>query len=90
MHTSPILQSECMSFDHSYVQAPIEIFMNSRHPFGLLNSYVFEDYEWTKKSGDFSRFNTKWIPARVPLTALLSGALYATRILDLPHLSLFD
>jgi hypothetical protein len=35
--------------------------------------YVFENYTWEKTSGDFSSFNGKPIPARVPLTALLSG-----------------
>lgn len=36
--------------------------------------YVFDNYTWEKTSGDFSSFNDKPIPARVPLTALLSGA----------------
>jgi hypothetical protein len=35
--------------------------------------YVFENYTWERTSGDFSSFNGKPIPARVPLTALLSG-----------------
>ena len=35
--------------------------------------YVFENYTWDKIPGDFSSFNGKRIPARVPLTALLSG-----------------
>jgi hypothetical protein len=38
-------------------------------------SYVFENYTWDKTvSGDFSNYKGKRIPARVPLTALLSGA----------------
>jgi hypothetical protein len=35
--------------------------------------YVFDNYTWEKTPGDFSSFNGKPIPARVPLTALLSG-----------------
>ncbi|KAH9178049.1 hypothetical protein EDB89DRAFT_1300648 [Lactarius sanguifluus] len=35
--------------------------------------YVFDNYTWDKTPGDFSSFNGKPIPARVPLTALLSG-----------------
>ncbi|KAH9958798.1 hypothetical protein BGW80DRAFT_1564856 [Lactifluus volemus] len=35
--------------------------------------YVFENYTWDKTSDDFSNYNGKPIPVRVPLTALLSG-----------------
>lgn len=45
----------------------------SRHLF-ILRRYVFDNYTWDKSPGDFSTFNGKNpIPARVPLTALLSG-----------------
>ncbi|KAH9955516.1 hypothetical protein BGW80DRAFT_1394029, partial [Lactifluus volemus] len=36
------------------------------------SSYVFENYTWDKTSNDFSNYNGKPIPTRVPLTALLS------------------
>jgi len=41
----------------------------------ILRRYVFDNYTWDKEPGDFSTFsfNGKLIPARVPLTALLSG-----------------
>jgi hypothetical protein len=39
----------------------------------ILARYVFDNYTWDRTSGDFSTFNGKPIPARVPLTALLSG-----------------
>ena len=46
----------------------------------ILARYVFDNYTWDKTSGDFSTFNGKPIPARVPLTALLSGLLPSTRL----------
>ena len=39
----------------------------------MLGRYVFNNYTWDKGPRDFSTFNGKQIPARVPLTALLSG-----------------
>ncbi|KAH9960236.1 hypothetical protein BGW80DRAFT_82001 [Lactifluus volemus] len=50
-----------------------ELVLNAHLAYLTKRIYVFEDYTWSKKAGDFSRFNSKWIPARVPLTALLSG-----------------
>ena len=41
--------------------------------------YVFENYTWDTTPGDFSSFNGKPIPARVPLTALLSGTSHSLR-----------
>ena len=41
--------------------------------------YVFENYTWDKTPGDFSSFNGKPIPAKVPLTALLSGTSHFLR-----------
>jgi hypothetical protein len=46
----------------------------------ILGRYVFDNYTWDKSPGDFSSFNGKTITARVPLTALLSGALHIPRI----------
>jgi hypothetical protein len=46
---------------------------------------VFENYTWEKTPGDFSHFNDKPIPARVPLTALLSGAPRFPRLLPYPY-----
>jgi hypothetical protein len=48
-------------------------------------SYVFENYTWDKTSDDFSNYNGKPIPARVPLTALLSGITLLPRILLALH-----
>ncbi|KAH7885776.1 hypothetical protein F5I97DRAFT_2022601 [Phlebopus sp. FC_14] len=36
-------------------------------------SFVFDDYTWSKDGSQFSYFNSKLIPSRVPLTALLDG-----------------
>jgi len=36
-------------------------------------SYVFQNYTWDTIEGDFSYYKDNRIPARVPLTALLSG-----------------
>ncbi|KAI0246304.1 hypothetical protein BJV78DRAFT_1364921 [Lactifluus subvellereus] len=50
-----------------------ELLLNAHLAYLAKRTYVFENYTWDKRSGDFSRFNRKWIPSRVPLTALLSG-----------------
>jgi hypothetical protein len=42
----------------------------------LSGSYVFDNYTWERTPGDFSSYNGKPIPARVPLTALISGMLH--------------
>ena len=42
----------------------------------ILRRYVFNNYTWDKSPGDFSKFADKTIPARVPLTALISGTLH--------------
>lgn len=38
-----------------------------------LCSYVFQNYTWDFTDGDFAHYKDNRIPARVPLTALLSG-----------------
>ncbi|KAI0245909.1 hypothetical protein BJV78DRAFT_229049 [Lactifluus subvellereus] len=51
-----------------------EMLLNAHLAYLANRTYVFENYTWDKRvSGDFSSFNGKKIPARVPLTALLSG-----------------
>jgi len=47
--------------------------LRTHHSTSFFCSYVFDNYTWDKTPGDFSSFNGKPIPARVPLTALLSG-----------------
>lgn len=37
-------------------------------------SYVFDDYTWEKEGPEFSKFGNNWIPSRIPLSALISGA----------------
>lgn len=37
--------------------------------------YVFQNYTWEPTDGDFAYYKDNRIPARVPLTALLSGML---------------
>ena len=58
--------------------------------FSQSGSYVFENYTWDKTvSGDISSFNGKKIPARVPLTALLSGASpFLSYVMCAPHFTL--
>lgn len=44
--------------------------------FGLTASrrHVFDDYTWDEDGPLYSRFNNeKWIPNRIPLTAIMSG-----------------
>ncbi|KAI0288655.1 hypothetical protein BC826DRAFT_915561 [Russula brevipes] len=50
-----------------------EMVLNAHLAYLAKRTYVFENYTWEQTSSDFSQFNGKPIPARVPLTALLSG-----------------
>ncbi|KAH9966164.1 hypothetical protein BGW80DRAFT_1230443 [Lactifluus volemus] len=50
-----------------------EMVLNAHLAYLAKRTYVFENYTWDKTSDDFSNYNGKPIPARVPLTALLSG-----------------
>ncbi|KAI0289296.1 hypothetical protein BC826DRAFT_1032786 [Russula brevipes] len=50
-----------------------EMLFNAHLAYLAKRIYVFENYTWAKTSGDFSHFNDNPIPARVPLTSLLSG-----------------
>ncbi|KAI0245903.1 hypothetical protein BJV78DRAFT_1136456 [Lactifluus subvellereus] len=57
-----------------------ELLLNAHLAYLAKRTYVFENYTWDKTaSGDFSSFNGKPIPARVPLTALLSGPVAGDR-----------
>jgi len=67
MPTSPTSQTACSS---SILCRP-RAALTPRLLF--FSRYVFDNYTWDKTSDDFSSFNGKPIPARVPLTALLSG-----------------
>lgn len=35
--------------------------------------YVFDDYTWDMDGPEYSKFGDKYIPSRIPLTALISG-----------------
>ena len=39
-------------------------------------SFVYYNYTWRDDGTQFSRFNDKWIPSTIPLTALLAGKLH--------------
>ncbi|KAH7902857.1 hypothetical protein BJ138DRAFT_1131576, partial [Hygrophoropsis aurantiaca] len=38
-------------------------------------SFVFNDYVWNPDGSRYSDYNGKWIPSRIPLTALLGGVM---------------
>jgi len=50
-----------------------EVVLNAYLAYLSKRIYAFENYTWDKGEGDFSQFKGKPIPARVPLTALISG-----------------
>jgi hypothetical protein len=93
---SPCLpfETNVRPFGHHYIrvipvrQGACESARTHATSFSPWGSFVFENYAWDKKAGDFARFNDKWIPSRVPLTALLSGAPLTLRILHSLHLTL--
>ena len=35
--------------------------------------FVFDNYTWDRDGPDYSRFGNKVVPARIPLSALISG-----------------
>jgi hypothetical protein len=42
-------------------------------PIYLLYSYVFDNYTWDRDGPEYSTFNGKLIPSRIPLSAMISG-----------------
>ena len=36
--------------------------------------FVFDNYTWSRGESDYSVYNLKPIPSRIPLTALIKGA----------------
>ncbi|KAI0270422.1 hypothetical protein BC834DRAFT_967221 [Gloeopeniophorella convolvens] len=50
-----------------------EMLFNAHLAYLSKRTYVFDNYTWEKTANDFSDFNGKPIPARVPLTALVVG-----------------
>lgn len=52
---------------------------------GVVNTsdcrFVFDNYTWSRGESDYSVYNLKPIPSRIPLTALIQGA-------RIPHTSL--
>ncbi|PFH46472.1 hypothetical protein AMATHDRAFT_51022 [Amanita thiersii Skay4041] len=52
-----------------------EMILNAFLAFSAKRSFVFYNYTWNHNNGDYSRYNGKLIPSRVPLSALLSGPL---------------
>ncbi|KAH9958137.1 hypothetical protein BC827DRAFT_617814 [Russula dissimulans] len=50
-----------------------QIIFNAHLAYHSKRIYVFENYTWDTTSGDYSNFQGNPIPARVPLTALISG-----------------
>lgn len=52
-----------------------EHFVNSLLAYKSKRSFVFDNYTWNRDGPIFSDFNGKFIPSRIPMTALISGPL---------------
>ncbi|KIY44977.1 hypothetical protein FISHEDRAFT_50228 [Fistulina hepatica ATCC 64428] len=50
-----------------------EMILNTQLAFLTKRSMVFDNYTWSRDPADYSSFNGKLIPARVPLSTMLSG-----------------
>jgi len=72
---TPILRT----FPSERRSTPTLVHLSPRHLL-ILRRYVFDNYTWDKSPGDFSTFAGKPIPARVPLTAIVSGILPLARM----------
>lgn len=41
-------------------------------------SFVFDNFTWERGVSDYSTYNDKLIPARIPLSAIISGTLHVS------------
>lgn len=57
----------------TYVSYPFFIDSNANDML-VADRYVFDDYVWNRDGIEYSRFNGKLIPSRIPRSALISGA----------------
>ncbi|KAH9852578.1 hypothetical protein C2E23DRAFT_188882 [Lenzites betulinus] len=50
-----------------------ELFLNAYLAYRNDRAFVFDNYTWSRDEGDYSLYNLKPIPSRIPLTALIRG-----------------
>ncbi|KAM5537139.1 hypothetical protein V8D89_009285 [Ganoderma adspersum] len=50
-----------------------ELFLNSYLAYRTNRAFVFDNYTWSRGESDYSVYNLKPIPSRIPLTALIQG-----------------
>ncbi|KAI0646357.1 hypothetical protein C8Q79DRAFT_1050023 [Trametes meyenii] len=50
-----------------------ELFLNAYLAYRTERAFVFDNYTWSREQGDYSLYNLKPIPSRIPLTALIRG-----------------
>ncbi|THH30230.1 hypothetical protein EUX98_g3949 [Antrodiella citrinella] len=50
-----------------------EVIVNAYLAYSSGRTFVFDNYTWNSDGGDYTRYNGKLIPSRIPLTAFLSG-----------------
>lgn len=61
----------------AYVLFPMALVSLSTLP----ASFVFDNFTWDRDAVNYSMFNGKFIPARIPLSAIVSGALQVSIVL---------
>ena len=49
--------------------------------------FVFDNYTWSRGEEDYSLYNLKPIPSRIPLSALIQGELSAVFVSPVAHIS---
>lgn len=50
-----------------------ELLLNSYLAYGSGRSFVFDNYTWNRDGSDYTDYNGKLIPSRIPLSAIMSG-----------------
>ncbi|EJF63735.1 hypothetical protein DICSQDRAFT_54612 [Dichomitus squalens LYAD-421 SS1] len=50
-----------------------ELFLNAYLAYRTNRAFVFDNYTWSRGESDYSLYNLKPIPSRIPLTALIQG-----------------
>ncbi|KAI0826561.1 hypothetical protein BC628DRAFT_1319723 [Trametes gibbosa] len=52
-----------------------ELFLNAYLAYRSDRAFVFDNYTWSRDESDYSIYNLKPIPSRIPLTALIRGTI---------------
>lgn len=70
---STLERTSCLQFGEDVSTFTAELCIMIKGLIICLSSFVFDNYTWNRDGGDYTRYNGKLIPSRIPLSAFLSG-----------------